>query len=322
MTDLASALQQLQSARGGLAAASAPVTAVLCAAALLLALTCLVPALARFRARAMVGMLAALAVGEAFLAWFHLTVFRLAAVVDPMTGDVAGHVAPSPWIESEKLYVWAVMLAALALLSRTARDELLPILGVFVAALTVGALVQGRPFAEPLPRFFEQYAGYVGAMQSGDPYAMVGAFRGMEGARQGYYNAWYMWVHPPLLFLSYGAFVAAFAALVRALARKSEELEAVAAGWARIGYLPLTAGILLGVPWALMAWTDQAWWWSGKVNLSLMMWLLYSAWLHARLYLKSRGMWTASAALGLAAFAALVLTYLATYFVPGAHSVA
>jgi ABC-type transport system involved in cytochrome c biogenesis permease subunit len=60
----------------------------------------------------------------------------------------------------------------------------------------------------------------------------------------------------------------------------------------------------------------------GKVNLSLMMWLLYSAWLHARLYLRNRGMWTASAALGLAAFAALLLTYLATYFVPGAHSVA
>jgi len=119
---------------------------------------------------------------------------------------------------------------------------------------------------------------------------MGGAFRGLEGARQGYYNAWYMWVHPPLLFLSYGAFVVAFAALVRALAKRSEELEAVAAGWARIGYLPLTAGILLGVPWALMAWTDQAWWWSGKVNLSLMMWLLYSAWLHARLYLRNRGM--------------------------------
>jgi ABC-type transport system involved in cytochrome c biogenesis permease subunit len=58
--------------------------------------------------------------------------------------------------------------------------------------------------------------------------------------------------------------VVAFAALVRALAKRSEELEAVAAGWARIGYLPLTAGILLGVPWALMAWTDQAWWWSAR----------------------------------------------------------
>lgn len=322
MTDLASALQQLQSARGWLAAADPPIEVALCAAALLLALTCLVPALARFRSRAMVGMLAALAAGESVLAWFHFTVWRLAAVVNPMTGEVTGHVAPSPWIESEKLYVWAVMLAALALLARKAREDLMPVLGVFVAALTVGALAQGRPFAEPLPRFFEQYSGYVGAMQSGNPYSMAGAFRGLEGARQGYYNAWYMWAHPPLLFLSYGAFVVAFAALVRALPGRSEELEAVAAGWARIGYLPLTAGMLLGVPWALMAWTDQAWWWSGKVNMSLMMWLLYTAWLHARLYLKNRGMWTASAALGLAAFVALVLTYLATYFVPGAHSVA
>ncbi len=322
MSDLAAALQQLEAARGVLACWNLPLTVLLVAVAALLAAASVVPALARLRRRAMALALAALAAGEVALLWFHLAVYRLAAVVHPMTGEVVGHVAPSPWIESEKLYVWALMLAALGLAARKHREELLPILGLFVAALTIGALVQGRPFAEPLPRFFEQYSGYVEAMRSGNPYAMVGAFRGLEGARQGYYNAWYMWVHPPLLFLSYGAFVVAFAALVRALAKRSEELEAVAAGWARIGYLPLTAGILLGVPLALMAWTDQAWWWSGKVNLSLMMWLLYSAWLHARLYLRNRGMWTASAALGLAAFAALLLTYLATYFVPGAHSVA
>ncbi|MGC4122660.1 MAG: cytochrome c biogenesis protein CcsA [Myxococcales bacterium] len=322
MTDLAAALQQLEAARGALASWHLPLTVLLAIASAALLMASVAPAFARLRRRAMLAAFLALTAGELALLWFHLAVWRLAAVVHPMTGEVVGHVAPSPWIESEKLYVWALMLAALGLVVRKGREEVLPILGVFVAALTAGALLQGRPFAEPLPRFFEQYSGYVKALYSGNPYAMMGAFRGIEGARQGYYNAWYMWVHPPLLFLSYGAFAVAFAALVRAIAKHSEELEAVAAGWARIGYLPLTAGILLGVPWALMSWTDQAWWWSGKVNMSLMMWLLYSAWLHARLYLKNRGMWTASAALGLAAFAALVLTYLATYFVPGAHSVA
>ena len=57
-------------------------------------------------------------------------------------------------------------------------------------------------------------------------------------------------------------------------------------------------------------------WWSGKVNMSLMMWLLYTAYLHARLYLRRRGMWKAVAAIAVLSFAILVLTYLTTYVVP------
>lgn len=322
MPNLINALEELAAAKAWLARLDLPLSVALGIASLALLVASLLPALAKWRRRALAGTLVVLALGEAALLWFHFQVYAAALVLDPWSGQVVGRVAPSPWIESEKLYVWAVMLAILALLARKGRDEVLPILGVGVAVLTAGALVEGRPFADPLPRFFGQYTDYVHALYSGNPRAMMGAFRGIEGARQGYYNAWYMWVHPPLLFLSYGAFVMSFAALARAIGRRSEDLEAVAAGWARVGYLPLTTGILLGVPWALMAWTDQAWWWSGKVNMSLMMWLLYSAWLHARLYLRNRGMWTLSAALGIAAFLALVLTYLATYFVPGAHSVA
>ena len=77
--------------------------------------------------------------------------------------------------------------------------------------------------------------------------------------------------------------------------------------------------MLLGFPWALMSWQGEAWWWSGKVNMSIMMWLLYTAYLHARLYLRRRGMWKTVAALAVLSFLILVLTYVATYVVPGAH---
>ncbi len=80
--------------------------------------------------------------------------------------------------------------------------------------------------------------------------------------------------------------------------------------------------MLLGFPWAILAWSGDSWWWSGKVNMSIMMWFLYTGYLHARLYLRRRGMWRWVAALAILSFVVLVLTYLATYIVPGAHSYA
>ena len=106
------------------------------------------------------------------------------------------------------------------------------------------------------------------------------------------------------------------------IATRHSSFETTAYRWARFGYVWLTLGMLLGFPWALAAWQGEAWWWSGKVNMSLMMWLLYTAYLHARLYLRRSGMWRAVAALAVLSFVILVLTYIATYVVPGAHSYA
>jgi ABC-type transport system involved in cytochrome c biogenesis permease subunit len=80
--------------------------------------------------------------------------------------------------------------------------------------------------------------------------------------------------------------------------------------------------MLLGFPWALSAWTGEAWWWSGNVNMAIMMWLLYTAYLHARLYLRRQHMWRYVAALSILSFVVLVLTYVAEYVIPGAHSYA
>jgi cytochrome c biogenesis factor len=254
--------------------------------------------------------------------WFHGQLWQLAVVVDPLSGVQTGSVAVPLWVESEKLYVWALILAAIALASRRHGDELRPALALGVAALVIGSLLWGRPFTDPLPDFLGQYKAYLAAFASGDPNAAYGAFRGMDSARQFYYNTSYMWVHPPLLFLSYGAFVTSFAATVLMLRTRFSAYEETAYRWARLGYLPLTLGMLLGFPWAILAWQGESWWWSGKVNMSIMMWVLYTAYLHGRLYLRRRGMWKVVAALAILSFTALVLTYLTTYVVPGAHSIA
>ena len=298
-----------------------PLQLVLVAAAVTLAAVAYLPVLAAWRGRALAAMVALLVGGELVLVWFHYRLWQLAAVVDPATGLLSGHVAPPLWIESEKLYVWALVTAVMGVALRRHREELLPSLMLAVAVLTVGGSLFSQPFTDPLPGFLGQYTGYLQAMATGGQSAS-GAFQGMESARQFYYNSWFMWVHPPLLFFGYGAFTISFLASVQMIRRRHSAYETTAYRWARFGYLPLTFGMLIGFPWALAAWSGESWWWSGKVNMSIMMWLLYTALLHARLYLRQRGMWKAVAALAVLSFAILILTYATTYIVPGAHSYA
>jgi cytochrome c biogenesis factor len=312
----------LEAARATLAGIGRVLDVLIIAAAAAVAATTLVPAVRQHLATALAALAALLGAGELALIWFHVRLWQLTELADPATGQVTGTFAVPLWIESEKLYVWALLLAVIALVLRRHADELRPMLALGTVVLTLGAVLWGRPFGEPLPDFFGQYYGYLSAWMSGDITTAFGAFQGAEGSRQFFYNAWYMWVHPPLLFLSYGAFVASFAATILMIVRRRSSYEITAYRWARFGYLPLTLGMLLGFPWAILAWQGDAWWWSGKVNMSIMMWLLYTAYLHGRLYLRRRGMWRVVAALAVLSFVALVLTYITTYVVPGAHSVA
>jgi len=304
-----------------LSAIGAPFEAGLIVAAFVLAAAAIARPLAPWR-RPLLGLMCLLLVGgEVVLAWFHWRLYALAEVFDPLTQTATGNIAVPLWVESEKLYVWALIVAVMGLLMRRQRDELLPGVLFSVALLTVGAVIWGRPFTEPVPNFLGQFSAYLQAMAFGGQAAQQAA-EGMESARQFYYNAWYMWVHPPMLFLAYGTFVISFIATVRMIATKHSSYETTAYRWARLGYLPLTLGMLLGFPWAILAWSGESWWWSGKVNMSIMMWLLYTAVLHARLYLRRQGMWRLVALLAVGSFLILVLTYLATYVVPGAHSYA
>jgi cytochrome c biogenesis factor len=285
------------------------------------AIVAIVPRLAALRRRVLGVMLALLLVGEGILIWFHFRLYQLAPVLDPNTGRVTGHMAISMWVEGERLYVWALMTAILGMLMRKERERLLPGVLLAVAGIATLGVTTGQPFTHPLPDFFSQYSSYIQAMQMGGA-AADGAWQGMEASRQFFYDSWFMWVHPPLLYFSYGAFTVSFVSMMQMIIYRHSRFETIAYGWARMGYLPLTAGMLLGFPWAIEAWTGESWWWSGFVNMSIMMWLLYTAYLHARLYLRRRHMWRAVAVLGLLSFGVLVLTYIASYVVPGAHSYA
>ena len=315
-------IDTLDSLVSTLAALGGPLEWLLLAGAVALAATALVPGISALRRPTLLAVVTLLGVGELLLVWFHWRLWRLAVVVEPFSWRTTGRIAVPLWVESEKLFVWALVLAVMAALARRHRQELFPVMAVMLSALVAGAVLWGRPFTEPLPGFLGQYGAYLQAGAAGDIGALMGLFQSLEGSRQFFYNTWYMWVHPPLLFASYGAFAMSFAGIVGMLRERRSAFEETAYRWARLGYLPLTFGMLLGFPWAILAWQGSAWWWSGKVNMSIMMWLMYTAYLHGRLYLRRRGMWRLVAALGVLAFLTLVATYVTTYLVPGAHSYA
>ncbi len=312
----------LDAARATLASVGGVLDVVILAACAAVLVVAAVPQLRVHLKTSLWVLLGVLSVGELVLVWFHARLWQICQLVDPITGQASGSFAVPLWIESEKLYVWALLVAVIAVGIRRHASELRPFLAVLAVALAAGAVLFGHPFTEPLPDFFALYESYLSAWGSGDTIMGYQVFQRAESSRLYFYNTWYMWVHPPLLFVSYGAFVASFVATLLMIVRRRSSYEETAYRWARFGYIPLTLGMVVGMPWAIIAWSGEAWWWTGKVNMSLMMWVLYTAYLHSRLYLRRRGMWRVVAALAVLSFLALVLTYVTTYVVPGAHSVA
>jgi cytochrome c-type biogenesis protein CcsB len=86
-----------------------------------------------------------------------------------------------------------------------------------------------------------------------------------------------------------------------------------------VGFPFLAATIVLGALWAEVAW-GRYWAWDPKETASLVTWLIYATYLHARVI---RG-WTGSRAAILLqiGFGATILTYFGNYFFGGLHSYA
>ena len=84
-----------------------------------------------------------------------------------------------------------------------------------------------------------------------------------------------------------------------------------------IGYPLLTAVIVLGAVWAQIAWGSY-WSWDPKETASLVTWLIYGGYLHARV---ARG-WVGRGAAWLlvVAFASVILTFVGNAFFGGLHS--
>jgi cytochrome c-type biogenesis protein CcsB len=135
-------------------------------------------------------------------------------------------------------------------------------------------------------------------------------------------------VHVAVAIVAYGSFSIAFGAALLFLAQpnggrwglpKPSVLDEISYKAVVIGFPFLTSVIVLGAIWADVAWGSY-WSWDPKETASLVTWLIYGAYLHARVV---RG-WTGrrAAVLLLFGFAATLFTYFGNLFFGGLHSYA
>ena len=135
-------------------------------------------------------------------------------------------------------------------------------------------------------------------------------------------------IHVAVAIVAYGAFSVSFAAAVLYLTQP----ETGRPGWPKpalldemgyraviIGFPLLTMTVVLGAVWAEIAWGSY-WSWDPKETASLLTWLIYGAYLHARV---ARG-WVGRRAAWLlvVGFASVLLTFFGNLFFGGLHSYA
>ena len=295
--------------------------------------------------------------GFLLLVWFHLRIYQTIEIQFPaylteylrttqgISVDTLRFAIPL-WIEAEKLYFWMVCFSVfIYILHRKRRgvqknthetttdDEnitsqadntniyttFVPSLNLLLATLAYIMYIHSNPFKNPLPIVHSEITAWHNVQVISNPQIVAEVLMKLYGRITYYYNTEYMWTHPLMLFISYAAFAVSFVACIFMLLKRHETYQKIAYNHAKIGYLLLTVGMLLGYPWAILAWGDDPWWWDPKINGSIMMWVLYSAFLHSRIYVNRY--WKTTAVIGILCFISLVFTYLLTYIVPGIHSI-
>ncbi|MDI6716672.1 MAG: cytochrome c biogenesis protein CcsA [Actinomycetota bacterium] len=263
-----------------------------------------------------------LLLGFLLLLWLHLKIYASIELINPLNGASMGRIMAPLWIENEKLYFWALFLGFFTYHAYVRNKDRIfaKWLSIFFSGFVILTMLSSNPFSAPLPSLHQEISSYVQSLNSNNIYVAMQSFQNFFGRVIYFYNSTYMWIHPPLLFISYAALIASFLASILMLAKKKDIYDKIAYSYAKLGYILLTVGMLVSYPWALQAWANEPWWWSPKINMSLMMWMFYTAYLHSRLHLHRRGMWNTTAILGIFCFGVLVLTYITTYLVPGVHS--
>jgi cytochrome c-type biogenesis protein CcsB len=142
--------------------------------------------------------------------------------------------------------------------------------------------------------------------------------------------------HVMTCFLGYAAFAVSFGASIAFLLKKKDAppsteedavtlpaldlLDEIVYKGNAVGFLLLGIGIITGAVWANYAWGSY-WSWDPKETWSLITWLIYAAFLHARLTRGWRG--SKTAILSIIGFCGVLFTFLGVnYVLSGLHSYA
>lgn len=226
--------------------------------------------------------------------WLTLAGFAANTVALVVRGIQQGHPPIANLFEYLSVFAWAAVLGFLLLWRRRG----LELLTVFAAPVGLCAMVVASLFPA---RVEEQL---IPALQS-----------------------YWLWVHVSLAVLGEAAFAVAFVASVmyligtrRGFRRLPDRdlLDMVTYRAIGVGFPLFTIGALFaGAVWAQRAW-GSPWSWDPKETSSLIVWLIYAIYLHARLV---RGWKGAGAAwLSIAGFAMTFFTILGSKILGGLHS--
>jgi cytochrome c-type biogenesis protein CcsB len=207
-----------------------------------------------------------------------------------------GYVPLSNMYESMVFFAWSISLIYLIFEWRLANRSL----GAFVAPLAALSIA----LVSLNPSISHEIEPLVPALQSN-----------------------WLTAHVVTCFLGYAAFAVGFAVSVvylfkgdtpEGLLPSGKALDNIAYRAVAVGFPFLTAGILTGAAWANYAWGTY-WSWDPKETWSLITWLVYAAYLHARFSAGWRG--RRLACLSSAGFAATIFTYWGVnYILSGLHS--
>lgn len=141
-------------------------------------------------------------------------------------------------------------------------------------------------------------------------------------------NSLLLTIHVAVAIVAYGAFSVSFAAATLYLIQpeggrrnlpKPELLDQIGYRAVIMGFPLLTLVVVLGAVWAQIAWGTY-WSWDPKETASLLTWLIYGAYLHARVargWVGRRAAW-----LLILGFAAVMFTFFGNLFFGGLHSYA
>ena len=133
-------------------------------------------------------------------------------------------------------------------------------------------------------------------------------------------------IHVASAVVAYGIFTIGFGAAILFLIQNrrnspwlpdKEVLDIISFRSVTVGFPFLTLTIVLGAIWADIAW-GKFWSWDPKETASLVTWLIYAAYMHARLMRDWRG--TKIAILLIVGFGAILLTFFGNYVFTGLHA--
>lgn len=133
-------------------------------------------------------------------------------------------------------------------------------------------------------------------------------------------------IHVAVAVIAYGAFAVGFGAAVLYLVQRHDKfswlpnkslLDEIGYKAVMVGFPMMAMTIILGALWADIAWGTY-WSWDPKETASLVTWLIYGGYLHARVLRGWRG--DRSAMLLIIGFGATLFTYYGNLFFGGLHS--